>query len=864
MDTEEFFAGLGAPGGLQRRKIFTDRKHERHFLMDDLITQTDTDSLTNYSHGATNIRGVYGDGGIGKSTLLRQISDDLRSANNGQKTTICYLNFEDKSNFSFENVLLRIRASVTTIGHKWDAFDLVFASYWDKAHPGIKLDNYIKQAEFLSHDEREKISGELLSLADDVLGGTGLIGAAYRLGRMATGRIARSRTVDRLMHESSAFARLSAEEDANTILGYAANLLAFELAKYQADSPVAAIVLLDTFETVQNSGATQKGSLEDLISRMVYVMPNVPFIVAGRRKLNWDDPARALNLTYSGQQRWPQLGDRQLSLASLPVEFAEEYLLRSLVEGDAPAIGKQLRDTIVAASGGSPLYLDLAVTRFREMRQRSQDPEPIDFRGGYPEIVNRMANDLTPQERDVLRAASLLESFDTEVIHEVLPEVREKVVFDFLERTIVHWDPARWPTYYLHDSLRREVVAGDQSLRDGWSEKEWRDHARVSVLNLSERALEIWSAHAEGEDSTDNQRVLPALMLGTRACLEFGIDVPEINELFFTISQLGYLQPLGELPGADSGAPIAALAKCGAIRADATLGHEKKYQLLRNLGESLEPNHPYRKAILFEVGALAQTLVDYDEAEVCFHKLAGDDGPIAIVSSLAESSAQLASGRLKSAQCRTPSKKLTNALYAATISDQRGHILMQNGTWRLAARSFSHALDMAQRAGSPLWAARAARHIAWASMWFDPVAALARSRDALPLNENLDDEIGIAQCEMAASMSFAGIGEWDAAWEWLRKAQKHSVRAMAVGHPWMIETLYLLAHGNAEAADSAADVVFRSVPDPDRPPPVWAAVTALWTKRESEARFSLVEWCDSERAARRRWSLPLQFLARSS
>ncbi|MER5359035.1 hypothetical protein [Streptomyces sp. NPDC002785] len=69
-------------------------------------------------------------------------------------------------------------------------------------------------------------------------------------------------------------------------LSYYPHLLAWDLSRLPAKKAVTPVVLLDTFEDT----ADRHRDLERLLQRLVWLMPNVFFILAGRSRLQWADP----------------------------------------------------------------------------------------------------------------------------------------------------------------------------------------------------------------------------------------------------------------------------------------------------------------------------------------------------------------------------------------------------------------------------------------------------------------------------------------------------------------------------------------------------------------------------------------------
>ncbi|WP_433854764.1 hypothetical protein [Streptomyces kronopolitis] len=61
-----------------------------------------------------------------------------------------------------------------------------------------------------------------------------------------------------------------------------------------------------------------------------------------------------------------------------------------------PPIGDELRSIITAGSHRLPLYLDLSVMRFLEIRRTGCTPQPANFDHGFPALIACTLSDLLP------------------------------------------------------------------------------------------------------------------------------------------------------------------------------------------------------------------------------------------------------------------------------------------------------------------------------------------------------------------------------------------------------------------------------------------------------------------------------------
>ncbi|MGW9208106.1 hypothetical protein ACWGR4_14075 [Embleya sp. NPDC055664] len=185
-----------------------------------------------------------------------------------------------------------------------------------------------------------------------------------------------------------------------------------------------------------------------------------------------------------------------------------------------------------------------------------------------------------------------------------------------------------------------------------------------------------------------------------------------------------------------------------------------------------------------------------------------------------------------------------------------GHVCLHNGRFEDAARVFQEAYDHAHRLGAPLWAARAARHLALACVWYDPDRAARALPHARQLNQSLEEHVGLAQCDMAEGLSRAFLGDPTAAAVLVARARAGFEAAGATYELLPVEPVEILvgiATGRdvqaCEGARRLVDAVHRGQP---LGPPSWAAVASLWANLPEAADFDRVGWLDAA-DAKVRW-----------
>ncbi|MFJ1902046.1 MULTISPECIES: hypothetical protein [unclassified Streptomyces] len=175
---------------------------------------------------------------------------------------------------------------------------------------------------------------------------------------------------------------------------------------------------------------------------------------------------------------------RQVLIGDFSPEDCTDYLARRLTRSGHPLIDENLRTVIAARSHGLPLYLDLAVLRFLEIRRTGRRPRPADFDVDFPALIARTLSDLTPEERHVLRSVALLDSFDLALATRSAGTTHEAPALRLIERPFVQRDDfALWP-FHLHALIRSTIRTADDQTDDRWSPRDWQHAAERTLTAL--------------------------------------------------------------------------------------------------------------------------------------------------------------------------------------------------------------------------------------------------------------------------------------------------------------------------------------------------------------------------------------------
>ncbi|MGW0664882.1 ATP/GTP-binding protein [Streptodolium elevatio] len=570
-----------------------------------------------------NIAVFHGVGGIGKTTLSRALEAAFTGIgqrpaqwgapawSGGRRVLPVRIDLARSGGADFERVVLTIRLALTEVGHPLPAFDLALRRYWDHNHPGEPLEEYLRRGG-LGGKVGQALPRQMESAAAEVAQALLPIPGVGAAVGAATGSLVRAlRERRQAVRALAGCARLpdllEAEPDVDA-LSYYPHLLAWELEQLPAKKQVLPVVLLDTFEDI---GDRTHRDFERLVQRVVWLMPNAVFLVTGRSRLDWADPALTGQLDYTGPDAWPGLAapstqapsGRQMLIGDFSPEDCDDYLARRLTAEGRPLIEPPLRAVISARSHGLPLYLDLSVMRFLEIRRTGRTPAPEDFDADFPALIARTLSDLTPDERHVLRAAALLDAFDLDLATQAAGLTHQAPAQRLTERPFVREDPfGIWP-YHLHALIRSTIRTADDRTDDRWSPTDWTTAARRAHTAVGEQ----WAAGP----AHDRRMLVACLHQGLRLARDFRLDLNWLAPAAWQYVSDSVWEPLAP-PDHDSARPVPLSTPAGALvellAALARRQHEHRARTAERLGavaaSNLLPPDLEEMAVYYEAKAL--------------------------------------------------------------------------------------------------------------------------------------------------------------------------------------------------------------------------------------------------------------------
>lgn len=855
MDLDRFFS-VGPDTPVAAQDVFTNRVSELEAFdaaVASMRLEDPRQAVVDTRAPRRNVLSCYGMGGIGKTRLSQELERRWLDSEDESRRAF-RTDFAEGGASNLEGILVGLRATLGQYRPSWPAFDLAFSAYWERAHPGIPLQTMLNDSSPVRRVARDlEVGTQIQDAVEDLLDSPGGVLGIFVAGAKAIGRSVAERIRERrVLEECPLFRPVVDEPDPAKMRPYLAAMLAWDIAALKVADPLQLVVFFDTWERVQEH-ESRRGGVEDLLARVVHVMPNVLFVVTGRNRLRWSDPDLGATMQWGGPTSWPNLipgaetEPRQHLVGDLSPQDAGRYLSQRLVKDGQAAIPADIRHTIVDAAEGLPLYLDLAATHFDEMVARGEEPTVEDFGHTLPEIVLRIMRDLDSDERSLLRAASLLHTFDEGLLRAGLPGVTDACLARFLQRAFIGRRQDTWLPYSLHETVRGAIRAGDVS-DDSWSEREW--------LVTVDRLLEELHRRTEPELSASGSVDVPELIGSFMEA--FRLSVVRSEAPTWVVQAAARLQTLSELAVlawtdsyVDPGHPLYPLAR--GIAAVGRRG-EKGLEATRDeLQASLEDDrldHAGRDFVTIWLSWMLDGLEQRDEARQLRLRIASHDGPFAAHARHAVGRSDWVEGRLR--QCLSWEFDDGDPLQRFWRTGLHGRVDWILGRFDEAELTLAHRLDAARDIGSVELEAHALRTLGESRCWSAPEAGDDESRQAVEIYRRFGNRISAGEAMTSSAITEIGRAHPGTIIERIAEARQEM---RGGGYADVAETFLHCAVGDLDTARASRQRVLDA--RSGRAYGFWNAITGWWVadvSGEDEPELEPeVEWLRGYDDARGRW-----------
>ncbi|MBZ0201620.1 MAG: tetratricopeptide repeat protein, partial [Ignavibacteria bacterium] len=383
-----------------------------------------------------SILSYYGVGGIGKSTLRKEIGRIL-STDYPDIIWSC-TDFELQPFREAETSLYHLRRNLREkYKIQFPTFDIAYTVYWQKTHPQITiakenipfLEDGTVVSDLIAHTGGIPIVGLLPSIAKAVYKGQGIFKKWW---------------TKRGQKELYDLPSLSPKEILDRLPMY----FALDLTDHLQSNRANAVIFIDTYEALWENSDHEGGFFlrDEWIRELVAHLPSVLWVILGREKLRWNEL----------DNDWDN--------------YVEQHLLGGLSEIDSARFlnscgitDEKIQNIITGSSQGIPYYLDLAVDTFLQIKQKhNREPEQKDFAKNPREVLTRFLRYLDKSEIETLKVLSVAQHWNREIFKLLIDEYKTgypisamKVLcrFSFIDET------SDKTTFVLHDLMKQGLQA---------------------------------------------------------------------------------------------------------------------------------------------------------------------------------------------------------------------------------------------------------------------------------------------------------------------------------------------------------------------------------------------------------------------
>ena len=371
-------------------KEFTDRAEPRKVFWEKY------EEKKNDNNNKISVITYYGMGGIGKSTLLRKLVEEVKEKYADAK--YAFLDFEKLDSFN-NDILELLRYVEGNLKGKYNftfpLFDLVSYTY------EVKMGKNATKPELSSiFDENNE-----LSFLKDVITEIPLIGTITKViyySDKAKNILQNRLENNKLKTQLGNIDNMEASEIYDNLPYY----FALDLKNNVEKSEYPFVFFIDTYEKLVNELENRNALDKDLFLRgengLILNIPNTIWVIAGREKLKWEER----------DKEWKDSIDQHL-LGNLS-EADTKYFLNK-----AGIIDEKLVKDIYNLTYGAPKYLDMCVDTYTSLVNQNKVPTIDDFGKDTTELQKRYLIYMDDQEKDFATMLAFLPSWTDENIEDI-------------------------------------------------------------------------------------------------------------------------------------------------------------------------------------------------------------------------------------------------------------------------------------------------------------------------------------------------------------------------------------------------------------------------------------------------------------
>jgi hypothetical protein len=444
----------------------------------------------------------YGDGGIGKTTLLQKLEQLHRQR--CPQALMGRLDLAGADTTPPDLLLYRLRRLFPTI--PFPSFSLALAEYGRRFHP-----------EQVYGSDRKELLQAAGPYADVLAGGLEVLGQLSGVGlavnAMKAAATAKRQLSDWVQQRAEPWLQRSqsyTEEQllAQLPLQWARDFrqaLSSQLDQgwddaitYSGPPP---LIAFDTYETLWHSGMGRSGRRREPRERwlvdLVSELPEVLWVIGGRDRLSWEE---------SYDKAWSEACEQHL-IGQLSEEDARSFLAKRGIEEQA------IVEKIVSQSAGVPFYLELETQLYDKTPAEERTPEV--FGGSQREQIERLLTHLDASERASLKLLAAFGIWDRELFSRAVAHFATGYPATGAAELGRFWsiEPIGEDRWQLHNEMahhlqadERQRVSGDSENWSGGDTKTGPPGGAQQQGEKGARRCVISGADGSGDTSADPSR----------------------------------------------------------------------------------------------------------------------------------------------------------------------------------------------------------------------------------------------------------------------------------------------------------------------------------------------------------------------
>lgn len=370
---------------------FTDREQPRKVFFDkyDALKQQlpDVDDIYVITY--------YGVGGIGKSTLLRKLQEELKE----KEKNPYYLHYDFETSQDMKTSLQFMKTKLEKdYKFSFPLFDLALYAYSNK------IGDTVEKKEVQSYVEQSRTLSFIMDSIEDIP----LIGMASKLVKLADSGIAVLKNLTSNYKKELSQIEQDSAKDIYQDLPYYFSLDLEENVK-KLNQPL--VIFLDTYEKLVNEVQDTGYSIsKDLWLRgdrgPILNVPGILWVIAGREKIKWGE----------SDTDWEDTLDQHI-LGDLSWKDASSFL------SEAGISDETLRKEIYELTHGTPIYLDICVSTYEILSSQGRSITIDEFGKNPDALIERYIRYMDHQSSEMVYLLSQIPLWNDDMIHEVGPKI---------------------------------------------------------------------------------------------------------------------------------------------------------------------------------------------------------------------------------------------------------------------------------------------------------------------------------------------------------------------------------------------------------------------------------------------------------